>query len=464
MPEDDALAGRQPPHDTEAEAAVLGALLLGPDAFDAVEGRLQPEDFFTPAYAAVFRAMTELRRRGEPIDLHLLRGELERSASLESAGGLTGLAGLMDVVATAAHAGHYADVVRQKAVLRRLVTAGSAIVDQATRPGALSQEVLDEAERAVFEVGAAGASGEAESIAQVLKSTWDKIEAFHGSQGTVTGLPTDYFELDRYTAGLHEQELIIVAGRPAMGKSTFALNLVRRVALDHGAPSLLFSLEMSAENLVQNMLCAHARIDAQRLRTGKLTKEEWTHLGRSTDALGQAPLWIDDTPAISLAELRGKARRLRAREGVRFVAVDYLQLVTASTLARGRSREQEISEISRGLKALAKELDITVLALAQLNRKPEGRQDNRPILSDLRESGAIEQDADVVLLLHRPEYYEPTPENEGRAEVIIAKQRNGPTGTVTLTFINDQLRFENLASGAGAEPVYTGAPEEDEAF
>jgi len=461
--EEAGFAPQQTPHSLEAEQAVLGGLLLAPDRFDLVDGRLHEDDFFARAHGAVFGAMCALRERGQPLDLLVLKEELERRGHLDLVGGNAGLAGLTEVVPTGAHVEYYANIVRERAVLRRLIAVSTEIIQKATASTEPAVDVLEFAEQSVFDVATRGTSGEAESIAQVLKDTWEKIERFQSGHGQLTGLPTGYYELDERLTGLHSDELIIIAGRPSMGKSTFALNLLRHVGVEENRPVVLYTLEMSAENIVQNLLCAMARVDGQRMRKLTLSEEDRSHLVRASDMLHQAPIWIDDTPAIPLTELRGKTRRLKARHDVQLCIVDYLQLMMASGLAQKRSREQEISEISRGLKALAKELQIPVIALSQLNRKAEGRTDNRPILSDLRESGAIEQDADVVMLLHRPDYYD---ENEapGQAEVIVAKQRNGPTGTVNLAFIGNQLRFENLSVRSSAE--YAPGPDEadDESF
>ncbi len=437
----------QAPHSIEAEQAVLGGLLLSPERFDLIDGKLQPEEFFNRAYAAVFAAMCELRKHGKPIDLLMLREELEQRGQIDVVGGTAGLTALVDAIPTAAHVEYYAGIVSGRAALRRLISSCSEIIEKATALANPPEDILEHAETTIFAVTARGNAGEVESVSQVLKSTWEKIEKFQNAHGNVTGVPTGFYELDEMLTGLHEDEFIIVAGRPSMGKSTFTLNLLRHISVNEGLPAVFFTLEMSGENIVQNMLCSMAHVDAQRMRKMTLSQEDHSHLIMASDTLMQAPVWIDDTPSISLSQLRGKARRLKASHDIQIVFIDYMQLMMASSLAQRRSREQEISEISRGLKGLAKELGIPVIALSQLNRSPEGRNDKRPILSDLRESGAIEQDADVVLLLHRPEYYDrENDEVKGIAEVIVAKQRNGPTGKVELAFIGSQLRFENLST------------------
>ncbi|MBN2712054.1 MAG: replicative DNA helicase [Planctomycetes bacterium] len=453
--------GRSLPHNMEAEQGVLGGLLLAPERWDLVEGRLSPEDFYNPAYGSIFEAITSICNQSQPIDLLVLKDELVRRKQFDAVGGNAGLAALTDAVPTGAHVEYYAQIVKEKAMLRRLIKASTEIVELATTNKDTATEIMDHAERSIFEVTTSSVSGEASSIGNVLKETWEKIEKFQamGGAGGVTGIPTYFNELNEMTTGLHPDELIIVAARPAMGKSTFTLNLLRHMAVDYNEPVVLYSLEMSAENIVRNMLAAQGKVNAQSLRKMTPTQEELSKLVMASDTLSQAPIFIDDTPAISLSELRGKTRRLKARHGVKACFIDYLQLMTASSIARNRSREQEVSEISRGLKALAKELQIPVVALSQLSRKSEGRTENRPILSDLRESGAIEQDADMVLLLHRPDYYDPE-DSPGECEVIIAKQRNGPTGTVNLTFINNQLRFENLSLRSDEGYVPSGGEEE----
>ncbi len=329
-------------------------------------------------------------------------------------------------------------------------------VAAASAPDAKATDLLGEAENNIRSIVTRNFNGKIFSMKEAIQKTWDNIERFMANRELVNGLSTGFTELDQRLTGLHDDELVIIAGRPAMGKSTLALNILRNIAAGSRKrhPAVLFTLEMSAENIVRNMLAAQARVEGQKLRTHNFSNDDREKLDIATEQLNDAPLFIDETPAISLPELRGKARHLKLRHDIGLVVIDYLQLMTASSTARGRSREQEVSEVSRGLKALAKELHVPVIALSQLSRKPEGRQDTRPILSDLRESGAIEQDADVVLMLHRPEYYK-AEDHPGEAEVIVAKQRNGPTGVVNLAFIGNQLRFENLALHAGYDPSDT---------
>lgn len=439
------------PHNTEAEQSVLGGLLIAPDRWDLIEGRISGEDFFTPAYGKIFDAIENITRHGQPIDILVLKNELTNCGHLEEVGGHAAITALVNAVPTGAHVEYYAEIVKKMSLLRKLIGTSSNIIQKATSSGEDAMDILDAAEREIMEISSFGVTSEASSLNAVLKETWDKITMFQqsGGEGGVTGLPTYFHRLNEMTTGLHGGELIVVAGRPGMGKSTFALNMLRHMGKDHNIPAVLYTLEMSAENIVRNMLTAESRMNAQRMRSMKLNAEEIAHLRQATDKLYSAPIYIDDTPSISLVELRGKTRRLQSSKGIKIVFVDYLQLMTASATARNRSREQEVAEISKGLKSLAMELDIPVIAMAQLKRKPDGRKDTRPILSDLRESGSIEQDADMVVLLHREDYSPTDQEAEGgKIELIIAKQRNGPTGIVEVAYIKDQMRMENLAPGS----------------
>lgn len=442
--------GGPTPHNTHAEQALLGGLLLDPAQYDFIEGKINPEDFFAPTHGMVFEAMQSLRQRQQPIDEVLLHNELKTQNRLDSVGGVSGLSALTDAATSGANVEHYADIVKELSALRRLIKVSMETASAAQAPDASATEILGDAENNIRSIVTRNFNGRVFSMREVIQKTWDNIEKFMANKDLVNGTATGFMELDQMLTGLHEDELIIVAGRPAMGKSTFALNVLRNVVKSN-LSAVLFTLEMSAENIVRNMMAAEARVEGQKLRKFNFNDEDRHNLDIATETLNEVPLFIDETPAISLSELRGKARHLKLRYDLQLIVIDYLQLMTASSTARNRSREQEVSEVSRGLKALAKELHVPVIALSQLSRKPEGRQDARPILSDLRESGAIEQDADVVLLLHRPDYYKPE-DRPGEAEVIIAKQRNGPTGSVNLAFIGNQLRFENLAIDAGYSP------------
>ncbi len=439
------------PYNLEAEQALLGGLILEPDQFNFIEGKVNEEDFFSQSYSLIFSAMLRLRQRQQPIDPVLLRNELKSAGHLDIVGGSVGLAQLTDAATSGAHVEYYADIVKECASLRRLIKICTESIQAATSPSAKAVDVLGDTEVNIQAIAAGNFHGKILPMRDVLTKTWDNVEKFMKNTDMVTGLATGFTELDQLLTGLHEDELIIVAGRPAMGKTTFALNIIRNVVTKAQRPAAMFTLEMSSENIARNILAAQARIEGQKLRHFNLSKDDMNKLTDASSQLIDAPLWIDETPAISLPELRGKARHLHVTRGIELVIIDYLQLMTASSIARNRSREQEVSEISRGLKALAKELHIPIIALSQLSRKPEGRQDSRPILSDLRESGAIEQDADVVLLLHRPDYYK-ADDHPGEAEIIVAKQRNGPTKPINLAFIGNQLRFENLAINADYDP------------
>ncbi len=436
------------PYSIEAEEALLGGLILEPEQFDLIEGKIQPEDFFAPTHGMVYAAMINLKKHGQPIDPVLLRNELKTAGNLDAVGGVTGLARLTDSATSGAHVEHYAGIVQESSSLRKLIKICTEAISSASAPDASAIDVFSVTEQSIQTATSGGFHGRMLSMKEVLNRTWDNMEKYLANKGEqVSGLATHFTELDELLTGFHEDELIIVAGRPAMGKTTFALNVVRNVITKGQKPAALFTLEMSAENIARNILAAQSKVEGQKMRTFNFSNEDMERLGAASERLNEAPLWIDETPAISLSELRGKARQMSVRQGLSIIVIDYLQLMTASSVARGRSREQEVSEISRGLKALAKELHVPVIALSQLSRRPEGRQDTRPILSDLRESGAIEQDADVVIMLHRPEYYN-AEDSPGQAEVIVAKQRNGPTGTVSLAFIGNQLRFENLSPTA----------------
>ncbi|WP_022853035.1 replicative DNA helicase [Thermodesulfatator atlanticus] len=433
---------RVPPQDVEAEKCVLGSIFLDNNALLKVVEILSPQDFYRGAHAAIYRTMLELFNRNEPIDLVTVHAALKERELLEQVGGAAYLAELAELVPTAANVAYYANIVREKAILRRLIMAGTEIVSrcyQATEP---VDDLLEEAERAIFEIRAQGNRKSFFSIKEVIKDAVLQIEQLHQRREEVTGIPTGFYEFDRLTAGLQNSDLIIVAGRPSMGKTSFALNIAHHAAVEHGIPVAIFSLEMSREQLAMRMLCADARVDAQAVRTGRLSDADWQRLTYAANRLSKAPIFIDDTAAISVLELRAKARRLMAEHGLGLIIVDYLQLMKGKE--RRERREQEISEISSSLKAMAKELNVPVVALSQLNRRVEERPDKRPQLSDLRESGAIEQDADVILFIYREEVYKKDTLDKGIAELIIGKQRNGPTGVVRLAFLSQYSTFANL--------------------
>jgi len=450
--EPEQMIGRVPPHNAEAERAVLGSLLIDPRRMSDVVDKLHGEDFFDKRNGLIYEALLHLSDNGEPIDFISVAERLLAMEALERCGGRAYLLELSSSVSSSAHLNHHAGLVTQTSSLRRLIAEATQIVEQAysTRPdGDNVQELINESEHAIFKVSDARGGGDADPIANVLKDTMRRIESSSDRSGLV-GLTTGFYELDDMTAGWAGGQLIILAARPAMGKTAFALNLMDHAAASNpewmtdGPPVVLFySLEMGNQSVVSRMLCTRARVDAHKLKTGKIPGDDRAELANAAGELSNLRLFIDDTPGLSVMSMRSRARRIKQREGgLHLVVVDYLQLMTHP---KAESRQLEISAISRSLKELARELDCPVIALSQLSRAVESREDKRPQLSDLRESGSIEQDADVVLLLYRPEYYNPTEENRGRAEVLIAKQRNGPTGTVKLHFFGSQMRFENPA-------------------
>ena len=437
--------GRLPPQDLDAERSVLGAMLLEKNALSEAIEILKANDFYRSAHAQIFEAMTALFERNEPVDEVTLAAELKSRAQFDAIGGTAFLAALTESVPTAANVAHYARLVRDRALMRALIQTATAIAGSGYEAGSEVDVLLDEAESRIFEITRAREQRSFVPLKDVVKSVFKRIETLYEKKQPITGVATGFADLDRVTSGLQSSDLIIVAGRPSMGKTAFALNVAQSAAIQHQIPVALFSLEMSREQLVMRMLCSEGRIDGHRLRGGFLKDTDWPKLARAAGALAEAPIFIDDTGALSLLEMRAKARRLQAEKGLGLVVVDYLQLMHGRASAEGR--EREISEISRGLKALAKELKVPVVALSQLNRSLEARNDKRPMLSDLRESGAIEQDADVICFVYRDEYYHEDSPDKGVAEIIIGKQRNGPTDTVKLRFAKEYTRFENLQVG-----------------
>ena len=424
--------------------AVLGAVLIDNQAYSIVTEHLNEESFYKQAHRKIFEAMELLSQKGEAIDVLTLSEELKRLGEYQRIGGPTYLTEIMDNVHTSANVEHYARVVFDKYLLRRLVTISGEISTEALLGSEDARTVLDEAERLIFEVSERGIRKGFEPIGKIIKDKFGNLEEL-SERGGVSGLASPFDELDAYTSGFQKAEMVIVAGRPSMGKTSFALNVAQNLAIRDKVPVGVFSLEMSSEQLVMRLLCSEARVDSHRLRMGHIKHSEFAELAMVAGYLSEAPLFIDDTAGLSMMELRAKARRLKAEVNVGCIVIDYLQLITSREYPD--SRQQQISTISRNLKALAKELDIPVIVLSQLSRAVESRGgDRRPMLSDLRESGAIEQDADTVLMLYRPDFYEgEDSENAGIAEVIIAKQRNGPTGTVKLAFVREYTRFERLA-------------------
>jgi replicative DNA helicase len=426
----------------EAERAVLGSILVDNESIYTAIEMLQQDDFYRPAHQHMFAAMTELTTKSEPVDVVTLSSSLKTKGQLDSVGGLASLVALSEAVPTSANIKHYSDIVRKKSMLRKLIGAGTQIVRDAfesTNP----EDTVDSAEKMIFDIAKAKAREGIVPIAEIVTTAFKRIEQLAEEKKAITGVGTGIFGLDKMTAGLQRSDLIIVAGRPSMGKTAFTLGVALHAATSGGSRVAVFSLEMSKESLVQRMLCSEGRIDSARLRGGFLGEEDWPKLARAAGRLSEAPVWIDDSGSISVLEVRAKCRRLAAEHGLDLIIIDYLQLMRGSPNAQ--SREQEISEISRGLKALAKELGLPVVALSQLNRSVEQRVDKRPVLADLRESGAIEQDADVIMFIYRDEAYHPETEDRGIAEIIIGKQRNGPIGTVRCKFFHEYTRFDNLA-------------------
>jgi replicative DNA helicase len=434
-----------PPHSLDAEMAVIGAVLIDNNALSVITETLTEDAFYKKAHRDIFRGMMNVAEKGEAIDVITLSEELKRLGTYQTIGGPAYLTQIMDSVHTAANAEYYARLVFEKFLLRRLITISAEITTQAMLGENEARAVLDEAERLIFEVSERGVRKTFEPIGKIIKERFENLEQLYENPQQVSGLASPFDELDAYTSGFQPAELVIVAGRPSMGKTSFALNIAQYLGIKEKIPVGIFSLEMSSEQLVMRLLCAEARIDSHKLRMGYIKSSEFAELAIVAGYLSEAPIYIDDSPGITMMELRAKARRLKSEANVGCLVVDYLQLV--STTERFENRQQQISSISRNLKSLAKELEVPVIVLSQLSRAVESRGgDRRPMLSDLRESGAIEQDADTVLMLYRPEFYEgEESEHVGIAEVIIAKQRNGPTGTVKLAFIKEYTRFERLS-------------------
>jgi replicative DNA helicase len=434
-----------PPQNLEAEASVLGGILLENEAINRVLEIITPVDFYRESHRKIFRAMMELADRSEPADLITLSELLKGKGDLEAVGGSTYLAALADQVPTAANIAHYARIIREKAILRQLINSATEIATRGFEEQGNVDEFLDAAEKVIFDIAEKKIKASFVSVGDMIKDTLKAVERLYERKELVTGVPTGFKDLDKLTAGLQPSELIIVAGRPSMGKTAFALNIASHAALNAGIGVAVFSLEMAREQLVLRMLCSEARVDNSKVRAGYLGERDFPKLANAAGRLHEALIYIDDTPAISVLELRAKTRRLiRDRDKkVGLVVVDYLQLMRG--MGAASNREQEISEISRSLKALAKELRVPVIALSQLNRRVEDRGDRRPMMADLRESGAIEQDADVIAFIYRDEVYNSKSSDKGVAEIIVAKQRNGPIGTVNLAFLNEYTRFEDLA-------------------
>lgn len=432
-----------PPQNLEAEIAVLGSMLIEEEAIAQAIEALKASFFYKDAHAKIFQSIVDLYGLSKAVDLITLTEELKRKNILDEVGGAAYLTELTLAVPTAANVQYYAKIVKEKAILRNLINAATQIVSQSYDAQQEAGQLLDKAEKSIFDISSSQLQGASISIKEIIKDSIETIEGFCRRKGHITGLPTGFDELDMMTAGLHGGDLIIVAGRPSMGKSAFTTCITEYIGVQEQKAVAIFSIEMAKEQLVQRMLCSHARVGLQETRSGFLTQSDWPKLVTAAGKLAEAPIFIDDSAGLTALELRAKARRLKSRHDIQLIIVDYLQLMSGS--GRIENRQQEISDISRGLKMLAKELGVPLIAVSQLSRAPERRDNSRPKLSDLRESGAIEQDADVVMLLFREEYYEPSDSNKGIAEVIIAKQRNGPVGSKNLMFLSEYTRFENLS-------------------
>lgn len=459
---------RTPPFSLEAETAVLGGMLIDREAVTRAVEVINDGMFYREANRRLYRAMIRLFERGDVIDVITVSEELKNTSELDASGGFDYLGQLVDAVPTAANIEYHARIIRDKALLRRLVEQSSQIIRDVYDQGERGvDEILDQAEARIFQVAESHKREGFVWIKEILWSTFEHIERLQESDTGITGVPTGFQDLDRMTTGLQKGDLCIVAARPSMGKTALALNVAANAAITNSVPVAIFSLEMSSEQLVQRLLCAEGRIDAQRLRRGRLSQEEYQRLSAAAGHLNTAPIWIDDQPGSNVLEIRAKARRLQAElrsdgKDLGMIVIDYMQLMSGA--GQSESRVQEVSQISRGLKALARELEVPVIALSQLSRGPEQRTDKRPMLSDLRESGSIEQDADVVMFLYRPEYYAPAEkreELEGKAELMISKQRNGPTGVLQLYFQKAYTRFDSVLANAGGGP---GPQEADSGF
>ena len=430
-----------PPQALEAEEAVLGAMLTSKEAVSRGLEILISDHFYKDSHRRIFESMNNLFDEGEPVDAVSVINELKKRKKLDASGGAYFLTGLADSVPTSANIDYYAQIVLEKASLRRLISVATDLSSDAFNDEHGLEDILDRAEQRIFSISQGRLKGKFQQLSPVLQETFEQLDKIHQRPGSVTGVPTGLTDLDEITSGFQDGELIIVAGRPSMGKTALALTFARNAAVEHKIPVGIFSLEMSNSQLAMRLLTSEARVDSHLVRTGKLPNEQWKNLSLSVGNLADAPIYLDDTPAMGITELRAKSRRLKAEKDVQLIMVDYLQMMHGGS--GSESRQQEISQISRSLKALAKEISVPVIALSQLSRAPEARSDHRPQLSDLRESGAIEQDADVVMFLYRKWVYSRDEEDRRKAEIIVSKQRNGPTGTVPLIFADSYAKFES---------------------
>ncbi len=436
-----------PPQNVEAEESLLSAILIDNSTLLEIIELVSADDFYRSAHKKIFRSMIDLFERDEPIDLITVTNNLKSKNQLEDIGGATYLAGLIDSVPLAVNARHYAKIIYEKSCLRQLIAKSNEITRQCYEDNKDLDDIMDFAERSIFDISENKTRQSFHPISDIIVSNIVTLEEKQNSKSLITGIPSGFADLDRLTSGFQNSDLIIIAARPSMGKTALALNIARNAAVENNTPTAIFSLEMSKEQLSMRMLCSDARVDSSRLRSGFFSMEDWENITEAAGILSESPIFIDDSPVISATEIRAKARRLKIDKNIGMIIIDYLQLMRSNrTMER---RELEISDISRSLKALAKELNLPVIALSQLNRMLEQRNDKRPRLSDLRESGALEQDADVVAFIYRDEVYNSEENNphKGTAEIILAKQRNGPTGSVTLSFLNSYTRFENFISG-----------------
>lgn len=442
--ENTGLLERIPPQNLDAEMSVLGAMLIDPEAVARVIEKLRPHHFYSEAHQMIYQTFVDLFDTSVPLDLLTVTEKMRKTNVLDKVGGASYLAHLSTFVPTSAHVDHYAKMVKDCSVLRKLIATCTQIVQESYHPQSNVNELIDRAEKLIFDAHQDKLEGQSVLLKDIIRGSIETIEKLYQNKSLVTGLATGYTKFDELTSGLQQTDLIIVAGRPSMGKSAFVTNICENLLLDQKVPVAFFSQEMSKESLAQRMLCSVARINAKDVQRGFLSKEKWTPLVNAAARLSESPLYIDDTPSLNVLELRAKARRMKSQYDIQLIIVDYLQLIAG--LGMNESRQQEISDISRSLKALARELRVPVIGISQLNRQVDARMGNRPQLSDLRESGAIEQDADVVVFLYREEYYSrenTSVEDRNKAEVIIAKQRNGPTGMVPLHFFHEYTRFEN---------------------
>lgn len=434
--------GRIPPQNVEAEQSVLGSMLLDKEVVPTIFEILKSEDFYRQDHKEIYEAIMDLFEKADPIDLVTVADQLKLRGSLDAVGGLEYLTNIATAVPTTANAKHYAKIVEEKSILRRLIKVSSDIVNMGYEAAEEVSYVLDRAEQNIFDILQKRNKQGFSHIKDVLMDAYTKLEELYNNKGFITGIPSGFTDLDHKTAGFQNSDLILVAARPAMGKTSFVMNIAAFAAIYKKVPVAVFSLEMSKEQLVNRMLCCEAMVDSQRMRTGRLEDDDWKKLARATGPLSEAPIYIDDTPGTSVMDIRAKCRRLKLEKNLGLVVIDYLQLMQGR--GKNDNRQQEISEISRSLKILAKEIHVPVITLSQLSRAPEQRTDHRPILSDLRESGAIEQDADLVMFLYRDDYYNEESEKKNVAEVIISKHRNGSTGTVELRWFGEYTKFGNL--------------------